>query len=370
MKYKVGIFTRPIDQKTSGSGSHLRQLVKHILEIKSEFEFYLIHYSKSNYYIYRTVKEIILPRNPILASYELKKYNFDILHYSPLSVFAPIWGLKSKKIATIHGDSEHFLHNHYSIVSILHKKYLVRNYARKMDYIFSVSKATKSYLHSNYKIPIDKIKITSNSVSKEYKILSSEILGNSIKKKFGINNQYILHISKYSKRKNPGVILKSFSHFRELNNHNKKVQLVLVGSGWKNKEVMNFIESYNLTQYVVFTGFASKHDVINLLNFAKVFIFPSLYEGFGMPNLEAMACGCPVITSNAFAIPEIVGDAALILNDNTNYYELADKINILFSNNKLRNSLIRKGLERVQYFSWYKSAQTAISIYRECITNR
>jgi glycosyltransferase involved in cell wall biosynthesis len=364
---KIGIFTRPIDQQKSGSGSHLRQLVKHILKLNTEFKFYLIHYSKSDLDIYKNVNEIVLPRNPILASYKLRQYNFDVLHYSPLTAFSPIWGLKAKKIATIHGASELFLPKQYSLLSIFHKKYLVKYYAQKMDYIFTVSKASRSFIHRNYKIPIDKVKLTFNSVSKDYKKLTHLKYNNATHTKYGINNRYILHISKYSERKNPWVILKAFSYFRQLSDENKKMLLILVGSGWDNIEVMNFIRNHNLIDYVILTGFTPKHDVVSLLNLADVFIFPSLYEGCGMPNLEAMACGCPVITSRAFAIPEIVGDAAIKLDDNTNPHELGDKINLLLTDNKLRENLKKKGYERVQLYSWETSANTALSIYRDCI---
>ena len=98
-----------------------------------------------------------------------------------------------------------------------------------------------------------------------------------------------------------------------------------------------------------------------------MFLFPSFFEGFGMPNLEAMACGCPVITSKAFAIPEIVDDSALILKDNSDPTELADKIIQLLNDEILRKNLIKKGLERIKLYSWEKSASTVLDIYKKCL---
>jgi len=366
MLYKVGIFTRPIDQQTSGSGSHLRQMVKYILKLNTKFEIYLIHYRKLDFDIYKNINEIIIPRNPILAANILRQYNFNVLHYSPLSIFSPIWGLKGKKIATIHGASEHFLPNQYNLLSVLHKKYIVKYYAQKMNYIFTVSKESKSFIHQNYKIPLNNIKLTYNSVDKDYKKLSQLNISKLIFTKYSISNRYIIHISKYSERKNPWVILKAFYFFRKLSNENRKIKLVIVGSGWNNMEVMKFIRKHNIIDYIILTGFAPKHELVSLLNLAEAFIFPSLYEGCGMPNLEAMACGCPVITSRAFAIPEIVGNAALMLDDNTNHRELGLKINTLLTNEKLRLNLIQKGYERVRLYSWETSASIALSIYEEC----
>ena len=139
------------------------------------------------------------------------------------------------------------------------------------------------------------------------------------------------------------------------------------GSGWKNKEVIEFARQHNMLNDIIFTGFIPRRDFIGLLNMAEIFVFPSFFEGFGMPNLEAMACGCPVITSNAFAIPEIVGDAALILKNNSDHSELARKMVAALENDTLRLSLIKKGLERVKLYSWKESAQTVLNIYDKCL---
>ncbi|MFX0082915.1 MAG: glycosyltransferase family 4 protein [Candidatus Hodarchaeota archaeon] len=363
-KPKVGIFTKPIDQGTSGSGSHLRQLVNRILDINDRFNIILIHHSKNNKEIYKRTDELIISKNPIIASSKLRKEKFDILHFSPLTILSPVWLKKPKKIATIHGGGAYELYfaRKYNIIKRLHAKTIRPYYARKLEYIFTVSRITKRQIINYYRVNKDKIYLTYNAVDDDFKVYNKKPI--ELKKKYGIDSPFIFHLSRYSMRKNPWTLLKAFQILKKQEN---SIKLVLGGSGWKNKEVIEFTRQQNLLNDIVFPGFIPRRDVIGLLNLAEVFVFPSFFEGFGMPNLEAMACGCPVITSNAFAIPEIVGDAALILKNNSDHVELANKMIEVLENDKLRNILIKKGLERVKLYSWEESAQTVLNIYDKCL---
>lgn len=362
-KPKVGIFTKPIDQGTSGSGSHLRQLVNHVLDINDRFNIILIHHSKNNKEIYKRTDELIIPKNPIIASIKLIKENFDILHFSPLTILSPVWLKKPKKIATIHGGGayEQYYALKYSIVKRLHAKTIRPYYARKLEYIFTVSRITKRQIINYYRVNKDKIWLTYNAVDNDFKVYKKKPI--ELKKKYGIDSPFIFHLSRYSIRKNPWTLLKAFQTLKK----KKSIKLVLGGSGWKNSEVIEFARQQNMLKDIIFPGFIPRKDVIGLLNLAELFVFPSFFEGFGMPNLEAMACGCPVITSNAFAIPEIVGDAALILKNNSDHVELAKKMTKVLENDNLRISLIKKGLERVKLYSWKESAQTVLNIYDKCL---
>lgn len=363
-KPKIGIFTNPIDQGTSGSGSYLRQLVNQILKLNDKFNIVLIHYSKNDNEVYKKAKELIISKNPLFAYIKLKKENFDVLHYYPLTIFSPIWLKKPKKVTSVHGGgaAELYFPSHFSNIKRLHSKLIKPKYFRKMDYIFVGSNAGKKFLIHQYHVKEDKIFFTSSAVNKDFKIYEKKSA--EIKEKFGIGGSFIFHLSKFSERKNPWTILKGFQKVKTFND---EVKLVLGGKDWKNTKVIEFAKRNEILKDIIFTGFIPQKDLIDLLNLADVFIFPSFFEGFGIPNLEAMACGCPVITSNAFAIQEIVGDAALLLEDNSNHEELAEKINLLLKDKKLRDELIKKGLARSKLFSWEKSAQTVLKIYERCL---
>ncbi|MFX1316811.1 MAG: glycosyltransferase family 4 protein [Promethearchaeota archaeon] len=363
-KPKVGIFTKPIDQGTSGSGSHLRQLVNHILEVNDRFNIVLIHHVKNDNDIYKKTDELIISMNPIIATTKLLKENFAILHFSPLTILSPIWLKKPRKVATIHGGGALFLPDQFSKFKIFHSHIIRPYYARKLDYIFTVSKTTKNLIINHHRVDENKIKLTYNAVDDDFKVYKDKSV--KTKTKYGIESPFVFHLSKYSQRKNPWTILNAFKILKE---NVKNLRLVIAGTGWKNQKVVEFIEKNNIKKDIVFTGFAPRQEVIDLLNMAEIFIFPSLFEGFGIPNLEAMACGCPVITSNAFAIPEIVGDAALILNNNMDPLELSNKIIQILEDQNLRKTLIKKGLDRVKLYSWKESAKTVLNTYEKCLEN-
>ena len=364
LKPKIGIFTKPIDQGTSGSGSYMRQLVSHILKLNKNYSIFLIHYSKNDNELYNKTNELIIPKNPLLAHFKLKKEKFDVLHYYPLTILSPIWLKKPKKVTSVHGGgaAELYFPHQFSKVRKFRSKLIKPVFFRKMDYLFSGSKVGKKFITYQHKIQENKVFFTHSAVDKDFRVYEKK--PDNISEKYGIHSPFLFHLSKFSERKNPWTILKAFSIVTiEKNN----LKLVLGGKGWRNREVIEFAQSEKILKKIVFTGFLPSEDVIKLLNLAEIFLFPSFFEGFGIPNLEAMACGCPVITSNVFAIPEVVNDAALILKDNSDAVELADKINRLLSDKELRMDLIKKGLKRVKLYSWEKSASTVLEIYDKCL---
>lgn len=122
------------------------------------------------------------------------------------------------------------------------------------------------------------------------------------------------------------------------------------------------VEKLGISKYISFTGGLTDTEIVSLMNAADIFVFPSLYEGFGLPPLEAMACGTPVVASNAGALPEVVGDAALLVNPE-NVEDIASAIERVLTNAKLREELIKRGFERVKRFSWEKTAIDTLRVY-------
>ena len=177
--------------------------------------------------------------------------------------------------------------------------------------------------------------------------------------------KYILFVGNIEGKKNLTRLLLAFN---ELINQNKiEHKLVLVGKkGWKNKSVYKTISKYNLKPYILFTGYVPKKDLPAIYSMSDLFVFPSIYEGFGIPPLEAMACGIPVIVSNQGASPEICGDACLLVNP-YDIHEMAKSIEILLNNKELRQNKINLGLERVKQFNWEKTAKETLKIYEEAI---
>jgi glycosyltransferase involved in cell wall biosynthesis len=140
-------------------------------------------------------------------------------------------------------------------------------------------------------------------------------------------------------------------------------KLVIVGGkGWKYDDIFRNIEALNLQEDVIFTGYVPKEDLVKFYNLADLFVYPSLYEGFGLPPLEAMACGCPVITSNTSSLPEVVGDAGIMVNP----YDVNELVKVMYevlTNEGLKKELSKKGLERAKLFDWKKTAEETWKAY-------
>jgi glycosyltransferase involved in cell wall biosynthesis len=157
------------------------------------------------------------------------------------------------------------------------------------------------------------------------------------------------------------TLIKAF----ELALGDSEYNLVLAGGkGWSYEEVYGLVESRGLQNRVLFPGFVAEDDLSALYSSANILAFPSLYEGFGLPVLEAMACGLPVIASSVSSLPEVTGNAALLV-DPSNVEDMADAMLKLVENVDLRKSLRNKGFKRVEQFSWYTSAKTLLGVYRD-----
>jgi glycosyltransferase involved in cell wall biosynthesis len=389
VKPRIGIFTRPIDQKTSGSGSHLREIVRTMVDTAHEFELVFCHYERNEEFEpYGDAEELILPRNPIAASRRLRQAGLDLVHYNPLTIYSPMFVGRRRaggrhgtggaadrgggdrrrggsprvpRVATIHGAAPLFLPKQYPALKVLHERHVVGALARRMDHLFAVSETTRRFIVDTFGVPAERIDVIYNAVDPGFRPLDKERLEKS---RFASFRPFLFHLSKFSERKNPWTTLAAFA---DLAAEDPALRLVLGGSGWENPVVSGFLEQHEIRERVVFPGFLEKEEIVELMNLAEAFVFPSFYEGFGMPNLEAMACGCPVVTSRAFAIPEVVGDAALTIAEPTDAAALADAVRRIRSDGELRASLVDRGRARAQAFSWEESVHTIFDAYRRLV---
>jgi glycosyltransferase involved in cell wall biosynthesis len=362
---RIAILTRPIDQGTSGSGHHLAEMVSHVLDLNGgRFSFTLVHYEKNDRPIYRRAEELIVPRSPLAAAAALRRQRFDLVHYAPLSPYAPIWGVKAKKVGTVHGAEPYLVPELYGPAHRFHAAVTKPWLASRMDGLVTVSRTSRDFLAWKFGLPVQRFTVCYNGVGPGYRRLpESEARAPD---RFGARRPYVLHLSNFSERKNPAGIVGGFAAFRA-SPEGRGATLVLAGNRWGNPRVRALAAEHGVERSVVYPGFVSERDAVELLNGASAFLFPSLAEGFGMPNLEAMACGCPVVTSGVFAIPEIVGDAALVVGDPGDRTAIGDALRNLARDPGLRESLIAKGLERARAFSWDESARLLLGLYERLL---
>ena len=216
-----------------------------------------------------------------------------------------------------------------------------------------------------YNIPEKKIKVVYLGASNIYKPASAEDK-ERVKIKYHINEPYVLFVGAIEPKKNIELIIKAFHICQKNNPH---LTLVIAGKkSWKFETIFQLVDSLNLKKSVIFLNFVPGEDLPALYSAAEVFLFPSRYEGFGLPVLEAMKCGTPVITSNVSSLPEIVGETGLMVNPD-DYEKLAEKILKLISDRDFHSKYAHYSLERAKLFSWEKTCRETMEIYKEVLNS-
>ncbi len=213
-----------------------------------------------------------------------------------------------------------------------------------------------------------KIKVIHNGYNKYiYKDVKSDGKINEVLKKYSIEKPYLLYVGRLERKKNTPLLIEAFAIMRD-KNKGVKHKLILVGdANFGYDEVKYVIEEYLLEDEVVMPGWIEEEDMPYVYCGSDGFIFPSLYEGFGIPLLQAMSCGAPVTASRASSIPEVVGDAALLF-DPRNVEEIADSMEELINDKRLRDDLVERGKERVKNFSWEKCARETLDTIEDVVS--
>lgn len=361
---RIAVFTKQLDDWKTGSGHHLNEIMNAALDLNNgRFEFTFVHYRPSGNPIYRRVRELIVPRNPIAAASALRRCQFDIVHYTPLTIFAPIWGVRARKVATIHGAEQLLVPQFYGKLELAHEYFLVPAYARRMDRIVTVSETSACFFTERYRVPPERIVVCYNGLSSIYRVMRPEEI--TAPQRYGVHRPFVLHVSRFSERKNPWTLLDAFARLVE--EHDAPHSLFCAGGGWGDERVLERVHSLGIAERYMAPGFVPEQDIAELMNAADAFVFPSLAEGFGMPNIEAMACGCPIVTAPGFAIREIVGDAALIVEDPYDPVALTEAMVKIISDRELRSHLVERGKARLPLFSWTRSAERLLSVYQDLL---
>ena len=289
----------------------------------------------------------------------LVKKNISIIH--SLHYSFPLFKFKAKRIVTIH-DMTFFL---FPGVHVRLKTWYFRTFiwlASKMEMqIICVSESTLNDLIRIIKLDKTKCFVIplgkSDIFNSNYSVREIE----DLKEKYNIKNDYLLFIGTIEPRKNIERLIRVFNEFLKLNYN---YSLVIVGKkGWFFDEIFRLIELFNIKDKIIFTGFVLEEEKPILLNGCKIFIYPSLYEGFGVPVLEALSCGIPSITSNRSSMPEVAGDAAILV-DPENESDILKAICLLLSDVNLYNLLKKRSIIQSKKFSWEKTASETLKLYK------
>ena len=288
----------------------------------------------------------------------LKLYkNYDIVHFLDYATPALY---KGKKIATIHDMAMHTMNDKYTKGQVLTKTTLLGNTIKNADKLICISEFTKKELLKYYpNVDESKIEVVYNGFEYDNIDLTKHTIDTTLNK-FNITKEYLLFVGTLSPHKNIERIVESFQKIR---NEGYDYQLVICGKkGWLYEDIFKKIKELNLEKEVVFTDYVTDEELEVLYKNTKLFVFPSLYEGFGFPPIEAMARKVPVLSSREGALVEIVGDAAIFCNA-YDIEDIKDKMIMVLKDNEIKSQLIDKGISRLQSFSWENTCRGINNVY-------
>jgi len=367
-----------MDARPSGVSEYTLNLVKEILKLDTNNEYRLFYNCFGDC---SNLPEFVGPNVKVVKyNYPNKILNyllFKIFNYPKIDeilatdrFFMPhlnFIGLKysGRSVLTIHDLSFLKYPEFFSWrKNFWHYMVNAKKLIKQAGQIIAVSEHTKRDIMEHCGVDGDKIKVIYSGIGEEFK----KIAGDSheklleVKTKYNLPDKFILFLGTVEPRKNVEGIIRAYNQLRINSPELRNVKLVIAGSrGWKSDKIYRAWGQSSFKDDIKLLGYVDNKDRIYLYNLASMFVYPSFYEGFGLPPLEAMACGCPVITSFSSSLPEVVADAALLV-DPYNINDIARAMKEVLTNENLKNQLVARGFGRANQFSWQKTAKEYLEI--------
>ncbi len=365
---RIGIDARLVFYSRGGIGEYIVQLIEALANLEPIDDTFMVLQSRkdkspiinSNGFERRSLWTPSHNRFEQLAlSFEVSQLGLDLLH-SP--DFIPPFRRNCKSVITIH-DLAFLLYPHFLTKESARYYGQIDQAWRKTNHIIAVSEATKQDSIKMLGVPEKKITVIHEAANPIYRPMPQDEACRISKEKYKIDRDFILFVSTIEPRKNLPGLLRAYR--RLLDDYKRDELLVLAGrNGWLWEEVYETVDKLDLKDHVAFLGLVPSEDLVHLYNAARLLVHPSFYEGFGLTPLEAMTCGTPVIVSNTAALPEVVGDAALMINPHD-----IDGLTVamwrVLTEEDLRQDLIERGLKRATKFSWEETARKTLEVYHK-----
>ncbi|UHA71648.1 glycosyltransferase family 4 protein [Paenibacillus sp. 481] len=313
-------------------------------------------------YPYKVIRRLMKPNFSynLPCDWSLKK-KFDIYHGTNFT-YVPI--NKGRKIVSIHDLA--FMKYPETTSDKIYKHHMswVPYCANNADHIITISEATKRDIVELLSVAPEKVTVTPLAATDEFQPIARNDYVDVLKK-YHLPDNYILFVGTIEARKNLTTLLQAYHSL--VSNHQSDIKLVIVGAkGWKTSSLYQYIETHRLEDKVVFTGYVSDEDLPFIYNGATLFAMPSWYEGFGLPLVEAMKCGVPVIGSNTSSIPEVIGPDGLLC-DPSEPEDWADKMYAVINDRALREKWCRYSIAQSRQFSWKSTADKTIEVYQSLL---
>jgi glycosyltransferase involved in cell wall biosynthesis len=352
-----------------GIGTYIRNILRQLARLDRETEYLLLCQGRDtdvatllghNFQPFIDRSMPYSAREQFSIPIELARLKADVFH-EPHYVLPPLTLCRS--VVTIH-DCIHLMFPQYLPSRFAHAYARTQMWAavKRSNRILTVSEASKRDILRFFDVPPEKIDVIYNGIDDRFRDVPAEEEMVRVAERYQLYGDFALYAGNVKPHKNLDRLIEAFHLVHHDLDH---VRLVVIGDEIsKSAGLRRAVHRYHLHKHVRFLGYVPDATLAVLYRLAAVFVFPSLYEGFGLPPLEAMASGCPVVTSNVSSLPEVVGDAAVLV-DPTDATAIADGIRRVLTEPSIREELRARGLQRAHEFSWERSVQRIRQIYGE-----
>jgi len=366
---RIAIDAHSVGANLGGNETYATNLIEALAEIDTQ-NLYTLYVTKQsavdrftnrwpNFQVRLTLPHTPLVRIPLTLSRELRRNPVDLLH---VQYTAPPFA-RCPVISTIHDLAFEHLPETFNRRSWMQLRMTVRRTARMAAHVLTLSESSKQDLIQTYGIPGARITVTPAAAANALRPVSDDTELAAVRRQYGIQPNYILSLSSIQPRKNLPRLIEAYGLLRRTRPESRFPQLVIAGKrGWLESETLRAAQTSQWARDIVFTGYVPDEQLAALYSGALCFVYPSYFEGFGLPVLEAMQCGAPVIAGDRTSLPEIVSDAGLLV-DPHDVQALATAIAELVDHEDRRSEFSSRGLHRAKQFTWKKTAEATLEVY-------
>jgi glycosyltransferase involved in cell wall biosynthesis len=367
----IAIDAHSVGTRLAGNESYAVNLIEALAEIDSRNQYTLFVTRPEavdrfrgrwpNFFVTQTLPHTPFVRIPLTLSVALRRNPVDVLHVQftapPLS--------PCPTVVSIHDLSFEHLPFTFKRRSMVQLRLTVRSSARRAAHILALSESARQDIITTYGIDADRVTTIPLAAPAHFAPVTDEQELRRVRDRYGIEGNYILSVGSIQPRKNLTRLVRAYANLRRERTGVKLPKLVLVGKqGWLYNETLRAIAESGVGNQILLTGYVSETDLPTLYSGAICFVYPSYFEGFGLPPLEAMQCGVPVIVGNRTSLPEVVGEAGLMVNP-FDEMEIAAALARLLDNPSFREEQRIKGLKQARTFSWHDTARRTLEVYKQ-----
>ena len=360
--------------KPSGGRTAVLELLRALFALEADWRYIVLVSQREADFMFPGVRQVIVPfRKRILerlwiqlaVAYYVWVKRVGLVHFAR-TMGGIAW--PARNVLTVFDITAVHYPELHSPLAVWLWRYVHPFLMRQADRIIAISQNVADDLMREFRLPADRIEVVYCAPKEVFQQRVEQPAVDVVRHKYGLPERYILYVGLIAKKKNLGTLVRALSVLHE--RQATDLSLVMAGRRYRQSEdvdVFEQVRALGLEAEVQYIGPVEDADLPGLYGGAQVLVYPSLHEGFGIPCLEAMACRVPVVAAKSGAIPEVVGDAALLVDDPTDVHQLADAIHRACTDQSLRQELLARASIRVRQFSWSKSAEQVLALYRHLL---